>query len=81
MWKIVPNPSYVANPAKGSIHNRGGAVDIGLIDENGVEVDFGTDFDFFGKEAAHNFKQLSTSIRKNRKLLRKVMKKSGFNPC
>ncbi|HQE35157.1 MAG TPA: M15 family metallopeptidase, partial [Flavobacterium alvei] len=23
MWKIVPNPSYVADPSKGSIHNRG----------------------------------------------------------
>lgn len=79
MWKIVPNPSYVANPAKGSIHNRGGAVDIGLVDENGADVDFGTDFDFFGEEAAHNFKQLPSSVRKNRKLLRKVMKKNGFN--
>jgi D-alanyl-D-alanine dipeptidase len=24
MWKIVSNPEYVANPAKGSVHNRGG---------------------------------------------------------
>ena len=32
MWKIVPNPDYVANPSKGSIHNRGGAVDITLVD-------------------------------------------------
>jgi D-alanyl-D-alanine dipeptidase len=23
MWKIVSNPEYVANPAKGSVHNRG----------------------------------------------------------
>ena len=28
MFKIVPNPKYVANPAKGSIHNKGGAVSI-----------------------------------------------------
>jgi len=34
MWKIVPNPSYVAVPSKGSIHNRGGAVDITLVDSN-----------------------------------------------
>jgi len=32
MWKIVPNPQYVANPVKGSIHNKGGAVDITLVD-------------------------------------------------
>lgn len=78
MWQIVPNPSYVANPAKGSIHNRGGAVDISLVDENGVEVDFGTDFDFFGKEASHSYKKLSKKIRKNRKFLRKIMEENGF---
>ena len=78
MWEIVPNPSYVANPAKGSIHNRGGAVDISLVDENGVEVDFGTDFDFFGKEASHSYKKLSKKNRKNRKFLRKIMEKNGF---
>ena len=37
MWKIVSNPKYVADPAKGSIHNRGGAVDITLIDSLGKE--------------------------------------------
>ena len=31
MWEIVPNPQYVANPVKGSIHNKGGAVDITLV--------------------------------------------------
>ncbi|MBC7438374.1 MAG: peptidase M15, partial [Flavobacterium sp.] len=30
MWEIVSNPDYVANPSKGSIHNRGGAVDLTL---------------------------------------------------
>lgn len=78
MWEILPNPSYVANPAKGSIHNRGGAVDISLIDENGVETNFGTDFDFFGKEASHSYKKLSKKIRKNRKFLRKIMEENGF---
>ncbi len=35
MWKIISNPSYVADPAKGSIHNRGGAVDITLVSRKG----------------------------------------------
>ena len=39
MWQIVSNPEYVADPAKGSIHNRGGAVDITLVDNNGVALD------------------------------------------
>jgi D-alanyl-D-alanine dipeptidase len=78
MWKIVPNPKYVANPAKGSIHNRGGAVDIGLVDANGVNVDFGTSFDFFGIEASHSYKFLDKKIKKNRKFLKKIMEQNGF---
>lgn len=78
MWKIVSNPEYVADPAKGSIHNRGGAVDITLVDENGKELDMGTSFDFFGPEASHNFENLSDEIKQNRALLKKIMKKSNF---
>jgi D-alanyl-D-alanine dipeptidase len=36
--EIVSNAEYVADPAKGSIHNRGGAVDITLVDKNGKEI-------------------------------------------
>lgn len=79
MWKIVPNPSYVADPSKGSIHNRGGAVDITLIDSNGNELNMGTSFDFFGVEASHNYQNLSQQIKDNRELLKKVMIEKGFN--
>jgi D-alanyl-D-alanine dipeptidase len=78
MWKIVSNPIYVADPAKGSIHNRGGAVDLTLIDEKGEELDMGTAFDHFGPEAAHKYKGLTSHIRKNRKLLKKIMLRHGF---
>lgn len=79
MWEIVSNPTYVANPTKGSIHNRGGAVDITLVDKNGVELDMGTTFDFFGIEASHNYRNLSSKIIQNRKLLKGVMTKKKFN--
>lgn len=79
MWAIVPNPQYVGNPAKGSIHNRGGAVDITLVDFDGKELDMGTSFDFFGKEASHDFSGFSKVIRNNRKLLKKIMIKEHFN--
>jgi D-alanyl-D-alanine dipeptidase len=78
MWAIMPNADYVANPAKGSIHNRGGAVDITLIDENGTELDMGTSFDFFGPEASHNYEGISRKIRKNRTLLKSIMLKHNF---
>jgi len=78
MWAIVPNPQYVANPIKGSIHNKGGAVDITLVDSEGKELDMGTDFDFFGKRAYHDNTDLPDSILENRRLLKDTMKKYGF---
>ena len=79
MWKIVSNPKYVANPAKGSIHNRGGAVDITLVDRFGKELDMGTSFDFFGIEASHNYPNVSDNVKQNRILLKTIMTSSGFN--
>ena len=78
MWKIVPNPQYVANPKKGSIHNKGGAVDITLESLDGEELDMGTDFDFFGKRAYHDNFDLPKEILANRKLLKETMEKHGF---
>jgi D-alanyl-D-alanine dipeptidase len=79
MWAIVSNPKYVANPSKGSIHNRGGAVDITLVDVKGKELDMGTAFDYFGVEASHNYPNFSKEIKSNRKLLKKNMEKECFN--
>ena len=78
MWQIVSNPNYVADPKKGSIHNRGGAVDISLVDSNDKELDMGTPFDFFGIEASHDYENLSDEVKENRRTLRKIMTRSGF---
>ena len=78
MWEIVPNPQYVANPDKGSIHNKGGAVDITLVDMEGNELDMGTDFDYFGKRAYHDNVDLPQKILDNRKLLKETMEAHGF---
>ena len=78
MWQIVSNPEYVADPAKGSIHNRGGAVDITLVDNNSVALDMGTSFDFFGPEAGHNYQNLSNEVKQNRVLLKQIMQENGF---
>ena len=78
MWQIVSNPEYVADPAKGSIHNRGGAVDITLVDSKGVALDMGTPFDFFGAEAGHNYQNLSNEVKQNRVFLKQIMQENGF---
>jgi len=78
MWKIVPNANYVANPKKGSIHNKGGAVDISLVDSLGKELNMGTKFDFFGEEASHNYQNFSEEILTNRKFLKEIMLQHNF---
>lgn len=78
MWELVPDADYVADPSKGSIHNRGGAVDITLIDKDGNELDMGTKFDFFGPKAGHSYQDLPELVKQNRALLKEVMLKHNF---
>ena len=78
MWKILPGTHYVANPAKGSKHNRGAAVDLTLVDAQGRELNMGTPFDFFGKEAHHTYTEHSKEVLENRKLLKEILDKYNF---
>lgn len=81
LWKKVPDPRYVADPRKGSQHNRGKAVDLTIVDSEGNELDMGTDFDFFGKEAYHSYSDHSDEIAANRKLLLSTMEAHNFRPA
>lgn len=78
MWEILPNKNYVANPERGSIHNRGGAIDLSLVTLNNKPVDMGTDFDFFGVEAFHAYLGFPKRVLDNRILLKETLKKHGF---
>jgi D-alanyl-D-alanine dipeptidase len=78
LWRKVPNPNYVADPRKGSMHNRGSAVDLTIVDAEGNELDMGTDFDYFGKEGHHDYTGLPKEVLENRKLLKEIMGKYGF---
>lgn len=78
---------YVANPAQGSIHNYGSAVDLTIATTDGVPLDMGTKYDFFGelaypKKEAHFLKigKLTKQQIANRQLLRFVMKSAGYIP-
>ncbi len=81
MWEPIKNPDYVADPAKGSRHNRGAAVDLTLVDlKTGQEVAMPTPYDDFTSRAAHAFEDLPEDVRANRAVLRDVMTKHGFEP-
>lgn len=80
LWDKVPNAMYVTPPSKGSMHNRGAAVDLTIVNDNGEELDMGTPFDFFGKRAHQDFFDLPEEVLDNRELLRSTMIKAGFKP-
>lgn len=80
MWQIKPDPNYVANPAKGSRHNRGAAVDLTLVDRNGKELEMPSGFDDFTERAHRDYTGGNPQALKNRQLLEDAMKKYGFIP-
>jgi zinc D-Ala-D-Ala dipeptidase len=78
MWAIYPEPDYVADPAKGSRHNRGAAVDLTLVRSDGTELPMPTPFDDFTEKAHRNYLDLPADVIKNRDLLEQVMQKHHF---
>ncbi len=79
MWEKVKDDRYAADPAKGSGHNRGAAVDLTLIDsKTGKELPMGTGFDNFSDTAHPDFMRLSPGVLNNRNLLKRVMEENGF---
>jgi D-alanyl-D-alanine dipeptidase len=82
MFEIFPNPVFVADPNSGSIHNRGGAVDVSIIDmATGQEIPMPTEFDWFGPEASHSYMNLQANVIANRTLLYNMMVQvGGFVP-
>lgn len=80
MWDLVHDERYVADPSKGSGHNRGIAVDLTIVSlKDGKELNMGTGFDNFTDSAHQNYSQLSEEVLKNRKLLRNLMIENGFS--
>lgn len=82
--KDTPQQDYVADPDLGSVHSFGMAVDLGLRDLEGREVDMGTEFDAFYDLAHPKEEQwlkegrLTESQAANRLLLKRVMLGAGF---
>lgn len=78
-WQLVKDERYVANPAKGSNHNRGTAIDLTIINlKTGEELDMGTGFDNFSDTAHHDFRHLPERVLQNREKLKNIMGKYGF---
>ncbi len=78
MWELVPDPKYVADPAKGSRHNRGAAVDVTLVDAEGRELEMPTAYDDFTPAAHRDYTGGSTESLHHRQMLTDAMVAAGF---
>ena len=81
MWEPIRNADFVADPAKGSRHNRGAAVDLTLVDlKTEKELAMPTPFDDFTTKARQDYGDLPADVLANRALLKDVMVRHGFEP-
>ena len=81
MWDKTPpaKRDYVADPQKGSRHNRGAAVDLTIVDlTTGKPVAMPSNYDDFSQKAHHSYQGSSAQARANRAKLKTLMEKHGF---
>ncbi|SEQ80533.1 M15 family metallopeptidase [Pedobacter rhizosphaerae] len=78
-YQKASDKNFVANPAKGSKHNRGCAIDLTLINlKTGKELVMPTPYDSFSAAAAAKYASVSPEARKNRDYLIAVMGRHGL---
>jgi D-alanyl-D-alanine dipeptidase len=81
MWDLTPpaQRDFVADPQKGSKHNRGCAVDLSLFSlSDGREVEMPSAYDEFSERAFPGYRGGTAEQRARRDLLRRAMEHEGF---
>lgn len=80
LWSHTPDPNFLSNPETGSCpHCRGVAIDITLVDKDGLELDMGTEFDEFTPLSHHGNTDISPTAQKNREYLKEIMLEAGWD--
>jgi D-alanyl-D-alanine dipeptidase len=80
-WEVVPEAKrkFVADPAKGSKHNRGCAIDLSIYDlKTGKLIPMPSGYDEFTDRASPDYKGGTDEGRANRDKLRRLMEAEGF---
>ena len=77
LWAIRPDPEFVADPAIGSDHSKGIAVDVTLADDAGP-LDMGTEFDEAVPQSHHDRLDIPALANERRRILRDAMIAAGF---
>ncbi len=79
LWEAFPDRRFVADPYNGySVHARGCAVDLTLVDERGRELDMPSGFDDFSAKADREYSDVNPDQARNARYLEEVMVKHGF---
>lgn len=88
LWDFLAGSAmrqYIADPARGSIHSFGMAVDVTILDPAGRELDMGSGFDEMTERSHPRLEQqhlasgvLRPAHVRNRELLRRVLYAAGF---
>ena len=79
LWEHTPDPNFLADPAKGSPHSRGAAVDLGLCRWDWTPLDMGTAFDEFHPRSHHGRMDINAEAQRNRLLLMGVMTSADWD--
>ncbi len=69
---------YSAEPTGDGPHQSGGAIDVTILDENGITLDMGTTYREHSLKTPMFSPYCTHEQRKNRKFLRNIMLKAGF---
>ena len=80
-WEVTPPAlrEFVADPATGSKHNRGAAIDLSMYDlAFGTAVAMPSEYDEFTRRAYPDYRGGAADARARRDLLRAVMERNGF---
>jgi zinc D-Ala-D-Ala dipeptidase len=78
LWAVAPLPGYIADPAKGSNHTRGVAVDLTLVNADREDLDMGTPVDTMTAASHHFYAGHSAAVQVNRARLLTIMLEAGF---
>lgn len=79
LWAAFPDPRYVADPARGSNHSRGAAVDATLVHADGNELEMPGDYDDF-ELGRRDHPAHSELARRHLEILTEAMVSEGFIP-
>ena len=80
-WEVTPEDKrkFVANPEKGSKHNRGCAVDLSIFNrKTGELIPMPSGYDEFTERASPDYTGGTDEERANRDMLRRMMEEEGF---